>query len=440
MLRAACAAAVPRAVCGSVAARVTVSTPSASFASEPTYDYRRLKRRSAWLEPEAPDAAELLFPRSGHGKDIELNWALNALRVTPLDLAYRNLHLRGLRMLAPAAKDPQGRVVVPAGAPSHQSFLADEEGSGKAPAGFEPLPLAGARLLARNVRAHLSSLGAVFVHDGAVGSGEAQVLNRAVTDSPAHALALAHVMQRARLGEAADFQHDFVTLLADGATAAEVGLPKVDGSFSVLLPAERLLVVGGRPSVAALVEAQAAAANALLAAEPSAALPLARSHVLSTAGGRSVLFGHPEAIICAELFSAHNSAWGERGIYRSFSGVVSSNIPKSYKYKAFDLVEDAGASSTLTTPHTSDNAPCLEHPTSAVFVVNDKKMPAVSKGDVAKAVSLFSSSAPVLGAADAADRFGALLDKHGTAVYLVNASKGASQVTKSILAATNGEI
>eukprot|EP01094_Clydonella_sp_ATCC50884_P014031 TRINITY_DN2436_c0_g1_i1.p1 TRINITY_DN2436_c0_g1~~TRINITY_DN2436_c0_g1_i1.p1 ORF type:complete len:415 (-),score=104.46 TRINITY_DN2436_c0_g1_i1:47-1153(-) len=348
MLRALSAASLSRALAGraGVVAAVTPSSSNASFSSAaPTYDYRRLKRRSAWFEPDPEDIEKFVFPRVGHGKDWQLNWSLNAVRVTPQNLAYRNLHLAGLHMFSSSPKDAQGRVIIPAGAAKHQSYVveSDEGAASASTGGFSALSQAEGRMVARNVRQHLSSIDRLFVHDGAVGSGEALVLNRAITDSPALAIALSHVMQRARLGSPADFGHEFVTLLAEGASAADIGLGKVSGSFSVFDPQERVLVVGGRPSVGAVVEAQADAANYLLATTPDAAFPLARSHVLATPSGRSVLFGHPEAIVCNELVSAHNAAWGKQGVYRSFGGVVASNTPKNYKYKRGDVVEESGS-------------------------------------------------------------------------------------------------
>merc|ERR1712188_25787 len=469
---------------GSVASRVHRMVPAvgvsvraiAHMGTAPTFDYRRMKRRSEWPPPPDPEGSEeITWGRTGHGIDPALNWALNEYKVTPKDLAYRNLHLQGLRMLTDSARDEQKRVVIPAGAEDAEFYVTGLEGSSN---GVEP---ATAALAARDVRAYLSDLDALFVHDGAVGAGQSEIRSRAITDSPAIALGLRHMMQRIRLGhpydlvekvvpdleEALSLNFDseeernahraeyentiaelkeankriahFATLIAGTLPSKKLGFSE-KASVSIFNPEEKLLVIAGSPSIGTIVNSIADASNHFLAPTTDA-LPLGRSHVLTDAKGEgSVLFGHPQAIICPELFSAHNNAWSASGLHRSFAGVMVQNPSKSHSFSEGDLLEQGAKSSTLTTPHEA-RTNHIDHPKSAVFVVQDSSLPALSTATVAQGVRLFEelSGSTVPGVSGLGERFGTLAEGNGTKIYVVNGTKAANSVSKAIVAATNRE-
>ena len=74
--------------------------------------------------PERPDALFTVFPNIRHGRDYDLNWEFNNYKITPDEEAYRNLHLRGLQMLAPGKSDAQKAIHVKTEqVPDHQIYF-----------------------------------------------------------------------------------------------------------------------------------------------------------------------------------------------------------------------------------------------------------------------------------------------------------------------------
>ena len=123
---------------------------------------------------------------------------------------------------------------------------------------------------------------------------------------------------------------------------------------------------------------------------------------------------------------------------------------------ARDLLEQGAKSSTLTTPHEA-RTNHIDHPKSAVFVVQDSSLPALSTATVAQGVRLFEelSGSTVPGVSGLGERFGTLAEVqckvqaecilpsadlaqgNGTKIYVVNGTKAANSVSKAIVAATN---
>lgn len=349
-----------------------------------TLDFRRMKQRQGWVSAEQKVEEEegdyFVFPRERLGNQYPLNYAINSHKIVPTGDAYRNLHARGLVMLASGKLDGNKALVVKSSpAVPEMAFRtfkrADEE--------FH-------RLL-RDVRIYFSEAAEIFVHDGDLGAERSSAVSvRLFSDNAATALWAHHMLCPVALQDPRSRQAKLaVYVLTHLNTPAFVALDP-DSGVAILNNVDDSSTL----QAALLQLAQSFSPDFVMPDSFSLTLP---ASVFSPAPGKSDLLFHqgPGALPpFSELASSGFSLWNSRGLSRVFDGfqdpAPAATLPHA-------LVETSAKAQRLMTARLrSKLGNILPHPSRTIFVTSSDAQPGLGSLNPDQTLQLAAAHNPLV--------------------------------------------
>jgi len=359
----------------------------------PLLDFRRQRLRQGWKNQDRPDALFTVFPNIRHGLDYDLNWEFNSHKITPDAEAYRNLHLRGLQMLAPAKSDAQKSIHVKTDdVPDHQIYFVP---SSNVQVPEDQTVSANAwKAAIRLVRMDLSYQPALFMVDSRIGSTRSSsVSTRLMFNSPTMALHLHMAMPAISRVHPSQFEHDITGYMLetdnfDKFPHSQHGVSSKN--FTIVDLDRRSFLTVGKLTPEVVRKSLWATVGDYLATEKQS---LALKCDAVTHGNDTGLIFNLDTPSASEkgglnLFSARETIWGPNGLSRAWDSLTSDHIPSSAKRG--DIVEN-GSRHTSKLNKTASTAAA---PKIAVFLASGKdaaSLPSISKmKDAAHAVQFYA--------------------------------------------------
>jgi len=396
-----------------------------------------------------------IFPREREGLDYDLNWALADDDVTPYNDAFRNLELKKLIMRTTGCVD------------EHKAFHVDVNTTGStlyfSPGPKTPAPPAGAvelkpkqfRKLLQRVTNSLDESLNVFVQDGAIGSlGKLEVRVRSMSNSPVTTLFLRHMLVPVPLHEPDKFGHKITLYVSPGLKLERPADYGITSEEYIAVNAEEGKVVAVGPiDHEALLSALSYVAG--YKAASADVLPVTAHVFASPDGNSSLVFGAPLTSLPSEvvssLYGAQGAVWTSEGVARSWAGASVADKDLVKKGCLVEhLVKAANKSVRVTFPIPTKQANLLTPPSSVVFLANETTpgTPMIAKLTVSQAKQVFASGyngavgsvfSSGTSPAEAAERFGKLLESSKAMAYLLNTNGlEAKQYERLLKEAING--
>lgn len=428
--------------------------------------YKRLKQKSNWVsktDPNVgPDADVLLPDRLELGNDPEINKAFHKYKIVPMQEAFRNLHLRGLLMLANGKTDKSKALHVPVANDDFTVYFGEKAPTFVPASQANVLPLDQYKTIVAEIKEHMSNTPSLVMHDGAIGSHpKCEVRARIITDDPTVGLYLHHVVPRVSIKGVSEFNHPVTAYVVSKFRPPALEAFGIKSERYILVDVQRgIVVIGGPISTAAIRAGLVAVAQPKLLVD-SEGVPLDAS-IVGVQGSENpiLVFGNHELAFDKnsglEAHGTHNAAWTKDGLVRFFDGVTTS-LAKDAPTAHGDFIEQVNGVARATTRKAA-TANIHAHPSAVVFLVNDSSnvLPTISKvsPDYVSEFMLAGFSGgknfkPLYSSSLTADphavsaTVGSLAKKHNANVYVVNLSSkdkplSNDQIAKLLKAVASG--
>ncbi|KAL6071775.1 hypothetical protein QOT17_005947 [Balamuthia mandrillaris] len=472
------------AAAGSAQSSSSSSADNTTYQS-PLFDHRRLRDRALHQPdpPFDPDYFDLDNDRLG---DIEqLNWTFTRYNVIPTNLAYRNLHLRALKMFSQMRFDKDKNLVAPVeeGNVSHhmsadfsrlpemlkarvptppnapmQGFMMPETKEEiiaarrkacpppvlEVPPDYLAVPNHIPKLqlqhfpkVFREVRRHLSAASHIFMHDGTIGSSPvAERKVRFITDSAETAWLLRNTIPRVKLGNPFAFDEDIVVFIASNLKLKEPESFQLKGSnFSFISVERNAVILGGTQDANSIQQAVASLAHYQLLKHREA-VPLPCESVLDSNSGKCALvFSPPQEPNLAlqtglsNIFGAHGNSWTNYGLSHLFSGVTYPNA-SNIQLQSSDFIQSKQGSGQRIVTRILQSPNLGPHPSSIIFLTTGGKnqLTKITKEDASKRYLEACAATPLpLKPETLSSAFGKMLDESKATTYSLSVNAKISQ-------------